>query len=74
MNSALDMKFFRKLHFLENIPIKSLKWEVLEMDDEYIAVSVHVEHERAEDGQRTTVYLVSTITLEIERSLSNARK
>jgi len=73
MNTALDMQFVRSLHF-PAIPNELLEWYNLEMDDEYIAVSIHAEHERAEDGQRTTVYLVSTKTLQIERSLCVARK
>ena len=74
MNTALDMTFVRSLHFPTKIPNNFQKWETIEMDDEYIAVLIKAEHERAEDGQRTTVYLVSTKTLQIERSLSIASK
>ena len=78
MNTALDMKFVRSLHVPANIPYELLKWKNVEMDDEYIAVLIHAAHRREErrpeGGLWHTVYLVSTRTLQIERSLCVARK
>ena len=78
MNTALDMQFVRSLHFPANIPNELIQWENVEMDDEYIAVSIHAVHQRderrPEGGRWCTVYFVSTKTLQIERSLCTARK
>jgi len=77
MNTALDMQFVRSLHF-PAIPNELLEWYSLEMDDEYIVVSLHAVHQREEiipeGGRWCTVYFVSTKTLQIERSLCIARK
>ena len=78
MNAALDMKFVRSLHLPANIPNGLLEWGNLDMDDEYIAILIHAAHSREGGiegvGRWCTVYLVSTKTLEIERSLCFARK
>jgi hypothetical protein len=70
MNTAHDLKFVGSLNFPESIPNRSIPWGILEMDDEYIAVSIQVEHEAAEDRRWFTVYFISTKTFQIERSLS----
>jgi hypothetical protein len=78
MNTAHDLKFVRSLHFPAStptsLPNRLLPWEMLEMDDEYIAVMMQAEHETAEDGSWFTVYFISTKTFQIERSLSTVRK
>ena len=76
MNTALDMKFVRSLHFPTIIPNNFLYLEICEIDDEYIAVFIlaiaapNSRGRREETERWCTVYFVSTETLQLERSLS----
>ena len=74
INNALDMKFVRSLYIPANTSNNLLEWGNLQMDDEYIAVSINSELSRAEDKRWCTIHFVSTKTLQIERSLSFSRK
>ena len=75
MNTALGLKFIRRLCLPEKIPDDF--WGFHQLDDEYIAVFTYKNGQSEEVLPVTgcwTAYFVSTKTFQIERSMGIVRK